>query len=234
MTTQPVLAAEGTTPSASGLPAGARVTTATLAGAAAVALMTSGLLYGLIQFVHPTETVAAVQTTRWQVVHIVSIVMAVTGLAGLTGIYLGHVGRLGRLGLVGYLAFGSFYLLTAMYDFFEAFVLPELAVPAPHLTQNFNSIFAGGDTGSLGAVTFMAPLGFVLYLIGGTSLGIAVLRARILARWSALLLTFGTVLTLAVPAVPHQVARGAALPVGLAVAGLGWAQWTIERRKTRS
>ena len=229
MTTQPVLTAGPQTPSPDP-GAHAPVTAAGLTSAAALAAMTSGLLYGFIQFVHPVETVASVQTTRWLVVHVLSIVMAVAGLTGLTGIYLRHVRRLGILGLVGYLAFGTFYLLTGMYDFFEAFVLPELALPDPSLTHNFNSIFAGGDTGSLGTITFLAPAGFVLYLIGGTSFGIAILRARVLSRWAAILLAFGTVLTLGVPAVPHQVARGAALPVGLAMAALGWALWTGQHR----
>jgi hypothetical protein len=205
------------------------VTPTHLTRAAGVAAAASGLLFGLVQFIHPVETVAAVETTRWAIVHYLTIAMAVLGLAGVTGIYLRQVRQTGVLGLVGYLLFSGFYLLTTAFTFVEAFVLPELTHDAPNLVHDVLGIFTGGRTGDLGAVTLAAPVGFALYLLGGLSFGVALFRARILARWAGVLLAAGTVLTLAVPLVPHQVARGAAIPVGIAMIGLGVSLWREQR-----
>ncbi len=201
------------------------ITPTGLSRAAGIAAAASGLLYGSIQFIHPVESVAAVETTRWAVVHYLTIAMAVLGAIGVTGIYLRQVRWVGVLGLVGYLLFGGFFLLDMMYSFVEAFVLPELTSAAPKFVDDVNGIFTGGDTGDLGVITAAAPVGFLLYLLGGLALGVASFRARILSRWSSALLAVGSVLTLAVPLVPHQVARGAALPVGIAMLGLGISLW---------
>jgi hypothetical protein len=151
---------------------------------AGVAAAASGLLFGLVQFIHPVETVSAVETTRWAIVHYrwaivhyLTIAMAVLGLAGVTGSYLRQVRQ----------------------------------------------------TGVLGAVTLAAPVGFAFYLLGGLAFGVALFRAGILARWAGLLLAAGTVLPLAVPLVPHQIARGAAIPVGIAMIGLGVSRWRGQR-----
>jgi hypothetical protein len=67
-------------------------------------------------------------------------------------------------------------------------------------------------------------------MFGGLLFGIALYRARIVARWASLLLAVGTVSALAVPLVPHSVGRMAALPVGIALAGLGYS--LIRDRRT--
>ncbi|WP_204331245.1 hypothetical protein [Geodermatophilus sabuli] len=206
------------------------VTTARLSGAAGLAAAASGLLYGLVQFIHPAETVSAVSTTGWAVMHHLTLAMAVLGLVGVTGIYLRQVREAGLLGLVGFVLFGSFYLLTVAFTFVEALVLPELAGEAPQLVDDLLGIFSGEGTGGLGAVTAVGPLGFGLYLLGGLALGVALFRARVLARWAAALLAAGTVVTLAVPLVPHSLARLAALPVAVAMTGLGVSLWRARRQ----
>ena len=205
------------------------VTTTGLTKAAGIAAAASGLLYGSLQFVHPLETVAAVTTTRWAVVHYLTIAMAVLGVFGVTGMYLRQARRVGVLGLVGYLLFGAFYLVTMMFSFVEAFVLPEMAGQAPHLVAEINAIFGGGDTGDLGAIKATGAVGFALYLFAGLTFGIALFRARILSRWASALLAVGAVLPIAGPLVPHQVLRGAAVPVGIAMIGLGVSLWRDQR-----
>jgi hypothetical protein len=64
-------------------------------------------------------------------------------------------------------------------------------------------------------------------LAGGVLFGVATLRARILPRWAAGLLTVGTVMPLlASSLVPHPFDRSFAVPVGVALAALGYALWS--------
>jgi hypothetical protein len=64
-------------------------------------------------------------------------------------------------------------------------------------------------------------------------LGIATFRAGILPRWAGGALAVGTVLPLAFSLLPHEFARLAAVPIGLALAWLGYALWS-ERRAPAS
>jgi hypothetical protein len=45
--------------------------------------------------------------------------------------------------------------------------------------------------------------------------GIALLRARVLARWASGLLVLGTLATLAIPVLPHSFERPLAVPTGV-------------------
>jgi membrane protein implicated in regulation of membrane protease activity len=70
-------------------------------------------------------------------------------------------------------------------------------------------------------------------MLGGLLFGIATLRAGILPRWPAGLLAVAAVLTPAAALLPHAIQRLAAIPVGLALAWLGYALWS-ERRAQAS
>ena len=67
------------------------------------------------------------------------------------------------------------------------------------------------------------------YLLGGLLFGIALFRAGVGARWAALLLAAGSVITLLVPVVPHAFERLLALPMGVALAALGYSLWSRQR-----
>jgi hypothetical protein len=211
------------------------ITTSTLTRAAGVSAMLSGLLFIVIQPIHPPEDVATVTSTAWVVVALMTIAMAVLGLVGLSGLYLRQVRETGLPGLVGYLMFGSFYLATTAWTFVEVFVLPRIAGDAPQFVTDFLGIPAGvsaqGDVGTL-------PLFFTvvsgLYLLGGLVFGIAVFRAGILQRGAAALLAGGTVLSLTAAVLPHSVGRYAAVPVGIAMVWLGWSLWSEQRTTTPS
>ena len=73
----------------------------------------------------------------------------------------------------------------------------------------------------------------VLYLLGGVLFGVATFRAAILPRWAGALLALGTLLPLAFSAVPQVNVRLAAVPVGVAVAWLGFALWAERRMAVR-
>ena len=74
----------------------------------------------------------------------------------------------------------------------------------------------------------------ILYMLGGLIFGIAMFRARVLPRWPAGLLAVVAVLTPAAALLPHAIQRVAAgMPMGIAVAWLGYALWS-ERRQPAS
>ena len=209
------------------------MTSTKLSRAAAVSAVLSGLLYVGIQFIHPEETVAAVSTNAWVVVALLTVAMAVLGLVGVTGIYLRQTEETGILGLLGYLSFGLFFLLPIAFSFAEALIQPLIVSDAPGFVESFNGLFNGeGTDGTLGALESISTVAGVLYLAGGVLFGIAVLRARILWSWAAILLIAGAVVTPLTALVPHEVGRFAAVPVGVALIGLGLSLWSERKEAT--
>ncbi|WP_181038448.1 hypothetical protein [Arthrobacter sp. ZGTC131] len=207
------------------------ITPSKLSGAAGVAAIAAGLLYASIQFVHPAEEVANVAGSTWAIVHYLTVAMGVLGLAGITGMYLKQVKETGLLGLSGFLLLGLFYLTVIANSFVEAFVLPPLAEQAPHIATDILGIFGGAAAdGSLGPLEGIGTFAFAIYFLGGLTFGIAIFRARILARWAGILLAVGSVSTALLPLFPHAVGRFAALPVGIAVAWLGYSLWVRARQ----
>ncbi len=207
------------------------ITSSRLTRAAGVSAVLSGLLFIVIQPIHPLEEVSNVSTGLWATVHYMTMAMGVLGLAGVTGIYLRQVKESGLLGLIGYLMFALFYLLLTAWTFAEALILPPLSAEAPEFVDSFLGVFDGSGGGTaLGTLSAVGLVSFVLYLLGGVLLGVATFRARVLSRGGAILLAFGAASTLLVPLLPHAVARYAAVPLGLAVAWLGYSLWSEQRK----
>ena len=73
--------------------------------------------------------------------------------------------------------------------------------------------------------TLMGPM----YLLSGLLFGIATVRAGILPRWAGVLLALGTALAPVAALLPLASQPKIALPVGIALAWLGYALWS-ERR----
>ena len=85
---------------------------------------------------------------------------------------------------------------------------------------------------NLGAFATVYSLLSLLYLLGLLLFGIAMFRARILSRWAAGLLAFsGPLALIMVTLLPHQLERLAAMPMGIALAWLGYALWSERRTK---
>ena len=200
-----------------------RITTSTLTRAAAVALAIAGVIFILIQPLHPHEDVASITTSTWVIVHILSLTMAVLGLAGITAVYLIQVTRFGILGLLGYLVFSLFFITQAAVNFAEAFILPLSAAGSPKLTEDVASLFVTGYVlqTDVGPLAIVGSIGAVLYLGGGVLFGIAVLRANVLPRWTGILLIAAALASLSAAILPHELARYAAVPMGIALAALG-------------
>jgi hypothetical protein len=206
------------------------ITPTTLTRAAAVAAAVAGLIFIGVQINHPHMELASVTTTEWAVRNTLKVVMAALALAGLTGMYLRQVREAGVLGLIGYVTFCTGYLAMLAIAFVAGFVLPSLATTAPEYVEDVLAMAAGGTvTGDIGLIQAANAVQAGGYLAGGLVFGIALLRARVLARWAAALLVVGTVSTLAISVLPHSVDRLLAYPTGVALVGLGWSLWRSTR-----
>ncbi len=209
------------------------ITPSTLTRAGAIALAVAGVLFILIQPLHPHEDVASITTSTWFIVHMMSLTMAVLGLAGITAVYLTQVSRSGILGLLGYLVFSLFFLAQSAVNFTEAFILPLSAAGSPKLTEDVASLFVSGyvlqtDVGPLAVV---GSIGAVLYLGGGVLFGVAVVRGRVLPRWTGILLIVAALASLSAAILPHELARYSAVPMGIALVVLGLTL-VAQQRKT--
>jgi hypothetical protein len=72
----------------------------------------------------------------------------------------------------------------------------------------------------------------ITYLAGGLVFGVALYRARILARWAAALLAVASVLTVTLAVLPDAFYRFLAFPNGIAMVGLGYSLWLTARTAT--
>jgi hypothetical protein len=210
-----------------------QITTPKLIRWAGLAAMGSGILYIAIQAIHPLDVLSSVTTAQWAIVHYVSIVMDILAMLGIAGLYARQVEKSGWLGLTGYLLFSGFWAFSVALHFIEAFISPVVAAEAPKFVEGLLAMVAGHASDSnLGALptVYALLIGVVGYVLGGFLFGIATFRARILPRWAGGLLALGTLLPVLLSSVVHHpFDRLFAVPVGLALAWLGYALWS-ERR----
>jgi hypothetical protein len=197
--------------------------------------MLAGIFYVVVGLFHPLETLSSATTPRWIIVHALATAMCFFGLLGMAGLYARQVKAAGWLGLAGYLLLSLFYALTAPYTFAEAVILPLWATTAPTFVEGFLGLFNGhpGEM-NLGALPTLYALAGFGYVLGGLLFGLATFRAGILPRWAAGLLAIAAVSPLLLASLfPHPLDRILAVPMGLALAWLGYALWS-ERREHAS
>jgi hypothetical protein len=210
------------------------ITSTTLGRAAGLAAVAAGVLFIAVQINHPPMEVASVTTTEWVVRNSMKVIMAALALAGITGMYLRQVRQAGLLGLIGYLLFASGYLVMMAIAFVAAYILPSLAETAPAYVDDVLTVAAGGTaTGDVGLFTTANQISGVGYLAGGVIFGIALFRARVLARWAAALLAVATVSTVLLQVLPYSFHRFFAVPTGVALIGLGLSLWRDQRHQER-
>lgn len=205
------------------------VTNIGLMRAAGLAAAAGGLLFIAVQVKHPHLDATFTTTTHYAVRESIKILMAVLSLIGITGIYLRQAIHTGLLGLVGYILLGVGYLTIMSVQVIGVFVLPDLAASQPRYV---NDVLAVGTSGTpIGDVDGFQVLSQVAitYIIGGILFGIATFRANILARWAAVLLSVGAIATVATPLLPELTQRLFAVPVGVALIGLGYSLWREQR-----
>jgi hypothetical protein len=201
------------------------ITAAQLIRWSGLAAMGTGIIYLIVQLIHPADVFSSVSTAQWATVHYLSLVMDLLALLGVTGLYARQVDQAGWLGLAGYLLFGLFWAFSVAFHFTEAVITPALVAVAPKFVEGAVGMVNGVPSEiSLGSLPVVYNLiGLAGYLLGGLLFGIATFRAGVLPRWAGGLLAFGAAVTLAGALVPHPLNRIMAVPMGLALAWLGYA-----------
>ncbi|HEX4493537.1 MAG TPA: hypothetical protein VH914_20210 [Acidimicrobiia bacterium] len=197
---------------------------------AGVSALLAGVCYVLVGIFHPPNVVAAVTSTRWAVVHVLACAMCFFGVLGLAGLYARQAERTGGLGLVGYVALNLWLMIIMGFSFVEAFILPRVATTQPAFVQSWMAMFNGGGSKiNLAALPTLWTLSGPVYIVGGLLFGIATFRAGILPRWGGALLAVGTALSPVAALLPRASQPKIAIPVGLALAWLGYALWSEPR-----
>ena len=207
-------------------------TAANLIRWAGLSAMVAGIFFVIVGMIHPSAMLSSVTTPQWAIVHALATAMCFFVLPGLTGIYARQVEESGWLGLAGFLLYSLSWMLTATFTFAEVFILPLLATKAPTFVEGFLGIFSSAGATNFGVLTALWTLTGLLYMFGGVLFGIATLRAGILPRWAAILLAAGSALAPVAALLPPEYEPKVAVPVGLALAWLGYSLWTERRAYT--
>jgi hypothetical protein len=200
---------------------------------AGLSAMVAGICFVVVGLLHPPNILSSVSTTRWVIVHAVAIAMSLFGLPGITGVYARQAHAAGWLGLAGYLLFSLWLVLIFAFTFFEVFVLPLLATEAPTFAAGFLGIFTGSTEMNVGGLAALWGLSDALFALGGLVFGIATFRAGILPRWAGGALTIAIILAPVSALLPNELRPLVAVPIGFALALLGYALWS-ERREHAS
>lgn len=201
-----------------------------LAGLAAIVAGTSYIVVGMF---HPLNVLASVTTPTWEIVHIFSLAMCFFGLLGIVGLYVRQAEKSGWLGLAGFILLSLWLALVLGFSFAETFILPQLATQLPAYVAGFLGMFTGAASEiNFGILPTLWTLSGPLYMLGGLLFGIATIRARVLPRWAGGLLAFGTALAPVAALFPPEHEALVAVPVGLALAWLGYALLSERREKS--
>ena len=195
------------------------ITATRLTQAAGVCATVAGAIFIGVNINHPHVDVASITTTELVVRNSLKVLMCAL------------VRRNRVLGLIGYLVLATGYLLIMSTTFVTAYVLPSIAKTDPTYVKDVIAVATGGTaTGAIGALGTINKVQGFAYLAGGLLFGIALYRAHVLARWAAVLLAVGGVVSAALSVMPDAFYRLLAYPNGIAMIGLGYSLWSTARR----
>jgi hypothetical protein len=207
--------------------------TSTLMQLAGVSAMVAGLCFIVIGMFHPVNVLSSISTPTWVNVHIFATAIGFFGLFGLAGLYARQAEKTGWLGLAGFLLFSMWMTLVCGFSFLEAFILPRLVTESPAFVEGILGMFAGIPSKvDLGVLPTLWNLSGPMYIFGPLLFGIATFRARILPRWAGALLVIGAVLVPVGALVPPEYQPKIMLPVGLALAWMGYALFAERQGRT--
>jgi hypothetical protein len=203
----------------------------TLMRLAGLSAMVAGLCFLVLGMFHPVNVPASVTTATWVNVHIFATALGFFGLFGMAGLYARQAEKSGWLGLIGFLLFTVWMTLVCGFSFVEAFILPRLATESPAFVAGLLGMFSSVPSQvDLGILPTLWNISGPMYILGPLLFGIATFRARVLPRWAAALLVLGAVLVPVGALVPPEFQPKIMIPVGLALAWLGYAIFS-ERRE---
>jgi hypothetical protein len=207
-----------------------KITASTLMRLAGLSAILAGLCFLVIGMFHPVNIPSSVTTATWANVHIFATALGFFGLFGMAGLYARQAEKSGWLGLIGFLLFSAWMTLVTGFSFVEAFILPRLATESPAFVAGILGMFSSIPSQvDLGILPTLWNISGPMYILGPLLFGIATFRAGILPRWAAALLILGAVLVPVGALVPPEYQPKIMIPVGLAMAWLGYALFS-ERR----
>lgn len=202
------------------------LTSSRLTAAAGACAVVAGALYAVVQINHPPADLAHITTLDFRVREIAKMTMAALTIAGLTGMLVRNRHKFGVLGVVSYVLVVIGYFAMFANQVIVACVLPTLSETDPGYVQAYlDAALAKTSGAELGAVQSLFMVTGMGYSIGGLLFGIALFRAGILSRWASLLFSYGTVSALALAVLPQSFNRPFAIPVSVALVGLGYSLW---------
>ena len=208
------------------------MTTSTLMRLAGLSAVVAGLCFIIIGMFHPVNIPASVTTATWVNVHIAATALGFFGLFGMAGLYARQAEQSGWLGLAGFLLFTIWMTLVTGFSFVEAFILPRLATESPAFVAGLLGMFSSIPSPvDLGVLPTLWNISGPLYIFGPLLFGIATFRAGVLPRWAGALLVLGAVLIPVGAVVPPEYQPKIMIPVGLALAWLGYALFSERREK---
>jgi hypothetical protein len=209
-----------------------KITASTLMRLAGVSAMLAGLCFLVIGMFHPVNVPASVTTATWVNVHIFATALGFFGLFGMAGLYARQAEQSGWLGLIGFLLFTVWMTLVTGFSFVEAFILPRLATVSPAFVAGLLGMFSSVPSPvNLGILPTLWNISGPMYILGPLLFGIATFRAGVLPRWAGALLVLGAVLVPVGAVVPPEFQPKIMIPVGLAMAWLGYALFSERREK---
>jgi hypothetical protein len=209
-----------------------KITASTLMRLAGLSAMVAGLCFIVIGMFHPVNVPASVTTATWVNVHIFATALGFFGLFGMAGLYARQVEESGWLGLVGFLLFTGWMTLVCGLSFVEAFILPRLATESPAFVTGLLGMYSGIPSAiDLGVLPTLWNISGPMYIFGPLLFGIATFRARVLPRWAGGLLALNAVLVPVGALVPPEFQPKIMIPIGLAMAWLGYALFSERREK---
>ena len=209
-----------------------KITASTLMRLAGVSAMVAGLCFIVIGMFHPVNVPASVTTATWVNVHIFATALGFFGLFGMAGLYARQADQSGWLGLIGFILFTVWMTLVTGFSFVEAFILPRLATESPAFVAGLLGMFSSIPSPvDLGILPTLWNISGPLYIFGPLLFGIATFRAGVLPRWAGALLVLGAVLIPVGAVVPPEYQPKIMIPVGLALAWLGYALFSERREK---
>lgn len=211
-----------------------QISAAALMRLAGFSAVLAGLGIVVMGMFHPANEPTFVTTSVWIIVHIFATSLGFFGVLGLAGLYARQVEKAGWLGLIGFLLFSTWMALVGMLSFIEAALLPQLASEFPPFVTGFLGMFTGVPSQvNLGALPLLWTISTPMLILGSLLFAIATFRARVLPRWGAALLALGSVMVPFSALVSTEIAAKIIMvPMGLGLAGMGYALLTERRAKS--
>lgn len=199
---------------------------------AGVSATVAGSCYVLVGLFHPANVPGAVDSTSWAIVHALACAMCFFGLLGMAGLHARQASSTGLMGLIGHVLLSLWLVLIMGFSFVETLVLPLESTNAAFVESWMGMLTGGDNSVDLGALPTVWLLTLPAYLLGGLLFGVATFRAGILSRAAGLLLAVGTLLAPAAALLPNAAQPKIAIPVGIALAWLGYSLWTEQRTRS--